>query len=428
MKVFNQNRWALALMVAFGLNAPVAPAFAADLALVGGDIYLASGKKLENATVVISRGRISRIGKGAIIPKGAKSIDCRGKWITPGFIDAMTQVGLVEVSLESSTVDGRPSKPDPIRSAIRVDDAVNMRSSLVAVARRHGVTSVVSRPEGGLISGRSSWLDLMAPSSPSFDRAVSAPIAMHAVAGEAAARSVFGSRAAAMTHLAEVFDDARVFSKNRKRFFGRDLYDLTVSRRDLEALGSVLKGRMPFIVRAQRASDIQAVLWFARRERIRIGIVGAAEGWLVADELAKARVPVLVDPLANLPSSFEARNARSDNAALLAKAGVRLGFSTMRTHNVSDLRFVAGAAIRNGVPRDKALAAVTAVPAQMFGLGARYGELRRGYIANVVVWSGDPFEPASRAETVIVRGEVQPTASRQSQLAERYIRKLGLIR
>ncbi|MEM7675108.1 MAG: amidohydrolase family protein [Myxococcota bacterium] len=427
MNVINQNRWIFAIAVA-ALGLPVAPAAAKDIALVGGDVYFANGTKLENATVIIRNGRIQRVSKGAAVPRGAQRISCEGKRITPGFIDAMTQVGLVEVSLESSTVDGRPSMTDPVRSAVRVDDAIDMRSTLVAVARRHGVTSVVSQPAGGLIAGRSSWVDLLAPSSASFGSAVSSPVAMHASAGESAARAVSGSRAAAMTRLAEVFDDARVYGKNQKRFFGRDLYDLSVSRRDLLALQPVLKGRMPLIVHAERASDIQAALRFARRERVRLGIVGAAEGWLVADALAKARVPVLVNPLANLPGSFESRNARTDNPALLAKAGVRLGFSAMRTHNVSDLRFAAGAAVRAGVPRKRALAAVTTVPAQMFGLGSRYGDLRSGYVANVVVWSGDPFEPSTRAETVIVRGEVQPTSSRQSRLAERYIRKLGLIR
>ena len=422
----------IAAVASFALYALAAtgasPASAQTIALVAGDVYPVVGNVIEGGTVLIRNGRIAGIGKNVKWPKGTQVIDCKGKRITPGLIDSMTQIGLVEVSLEASTVDGRPQTDDPIRAAVRVDDAVDLRSPLVGVARRHGVTSVISAPRGGLISGRSSWVDLVGPRSRSIGTAVSGPVAMHVHLGEAGARAVLGSRAAAFSSLREVLEDARVYRGRRSQFQRRALYELSASRLDLAALDSVIRRRMPMIIEAHRASDISAVLRFAREQKISVAIAGAAEGWLVADEIAKARVPVIVDPFANLPSSFQARYARTDNAALMARAGVALAFTTNSSHNVSGLRFAMGQAVRTGVPSDVALAAGTLVPARIFGRGNVHGALRLGRVANVVVWSGDPFEPSSYAEVVIIRGEIQPTESRQTRLAERYIRKLGLIR
>ena len=422
------KRW-MTVVSAVLIAAMWAPrAQAETIALVGGDVYTGTGRVLKGATVLIANGRIAAIGADLKVPGKARVVDVAGKRVTPGFIDSMTQIGLVEVSLESSSVDGRPNVKDPIRAAVRADDAVNVRSPLVGVARRHGVTSVVSAPRGGLVAGQSAWVDLVGPESPLVGRAVSGPVAMHVNFGESGANAVYGSRATAVSMLREVFEDARAFRSNRSRFTSRSLYELSASRLDLAALDPVIRGRMPLIVHAHQASDISAALRFAAAQKVRIAISGGAEAWIVADEIARAKVPVIIDPYANLPNSFESRNARTDSVALLAKAGVSLAFTTNSSHNASGLRFAMGQAVRIGVPADVALAAGTRVPAQIFGRARAYGTLARGRVANVVVWSGDPFEPSSYAETIIIRGEVQPTASRQTRLAERYIKKLGLKR
>ena len=389
-------------------------------------MYPVGQPKIVDGTVLIRGARIAAVGRSVRVPSGAQVIDCKGKRVTPGFIDAMTQIGLVEVSLEARTVDGRPADPDPIRAALRVDDAVDMRSTLVGVARRQGVTSVVSAPAGGLIAGRASWIDLVGPKSAFIDRAVSGPTALRIHLGERGAAAVFGSRAAAFNRLREVFDDARTLRRSQAQFRRRGLFELSASRLDLEAIGEVLARRTRVVISAHRASDIDATLRFARAQGLRIAIEGAAEGWLVANALAKAKVPVIVNSFANLPSAFEARNARSDNVALMAKAGVKIAVTSEGTHNVSGLRFSAGNAVRTGVDPEVALAAVTAVPAEIYGRANQYGTLKAGRVANVVVWTGDPFEPSSFAETIIIRGEIQPTASRQTRLAKRYMDKLGL--
>lgn len=394
---------------------------AADLALVGGEVHTANGAKLSNATVIIRGDLIAAVGGDLPVPGGAKVIDCRGKMVTPGLVESDSAIGLVEIELIEETVDALPRVSDPIRAAVRADDAIDLRSTLVGVARRHGVTSVVSAPGGGLVSGRSAWIDLVEPRSPAFDRAVEPNVAMNASLGEEGAAIVGRSRAVAVARFLEALDDARTYGRSRPAFTKNALYRMSISRLDAEALQDVIARRMRLVVRASRASDIRAVLAIAEREKLSIAIAGAEEGWLVADAIARAKVPVIVDAFENLPRTFQSRHARADNAAILVQSGADVAIATRSSHNASMLRFALGNAVRAGLaPRD-ALHAATAVPAAIFGRAKSHGTLEKAKMANVVVWSGDPFEPKSYAEHVIVRGELQPVESRQTRLARRYL-------
>jgi imidazolonepropionase-like amidohydrolase len=407
------------------LSALVAGAAHAEpIALVGGDVYTVSGAMLPGATVVVDDGKIAAVGLDVAIPAGAKVIDVRGKRVTPGLIDVDTQLGILEIELEASTVDAFPRLADPIRAAVYAGDAVDPLSTLVGVARRHGVTSVVSRPGGGLVAGRGAWLDLVGPRSPELYAAVSGPVSLHVALGEGGAGAAGGSRALAVARLREAFDEARTYRAKKALYERGDMYDMRTSRLDLEALEPALRGKLPVIVEVSRAADILAALRLAKDEGLDLVILGAEEGWLVADALARAKVPVIVNPLADLPERFETRHARADNAALLAQAGVQVAISTRSSHNASSLRFLLGNAVRAGLPPELALRAATLNPAEMFGMGKTHGALERGKVANVVVWTGDPFEPSSYAETVIIRGEVQPTESRQTALARKYIQRV----
>jgi imidazolonepropionase-like amidohydrolase len=226
--------------------------------------------------------------------------------------------------------------------------------------------------------------------------------------------------------LREVLDDARLFKSEEGAYRRNQLRELATSRLDLEALQDVLSRKIPLVIRVARAADILAVLRFAKEEKVNVALVGAEEGWLVAAQIAEAKVPVLVNPMANLPDSFEARNARSDNVTLLAKAGVKVAVTTEASHNASGLRFHLGNAVRAGLPHDLALRAGTLTPAEIFGADKKYGSIAQGKIANIVVWTGDPFEPSSWAETILVRGEPQPTHNRQTRLRDKYKVRLGL--
>jgi imidazolonepropionase-like amidohydrolase len=220
--------------------------------------------------------------------------------------------------------------------------------------------------------------------------------------------------------LREVLEDARAFAERRGEFDRGASREYAASRLDLEALQLVLDGRVPLVVEAHRASDIIGALRIARDYDLRLILTGATEGWMVAEDIARAGVPTVIRVLENLPGSFERLGARYENAALLRQAGVRVVLTSGDTHNARNLRQEAGNAVAYGLPHDEALRAVTLHPAQVWGLDG-YGTLEPGSVANVVVWSGDPLEILTPVRHVFIRGREIPLVSRQTELRDRYL-------
>ncbi|MFO0726917.1 MAG: amidohydrolase family protein [Myxococcota bacterium] len=410
------------LFLSLLLTLPVEPEV--HLAIVGARVLPVSGPVIEGGTVIVRGEKIEAVGKDLPLPPGIEVVRAEGKWLTPGLIESHTQLGTVEIATVPETVDSGANFPELFHAALRMEDAINPRSSLVAVARRHGVTSAVVTPTGGFVAGRSAWFDLGAPED--ARALIRGPIAMYVSFGETGAAAAGASRAAAILRLSEALDDARLYRKQGAAFEKNGLRKLAASRLDLEALLEVIDQKLPLVVEARRASDIQAALRFAEREHLRLVLEGAEEGWLVKDELAKAKVPVMLNPLSNLPGRIEQLGARPDNAALLAAAGVKLILTTDSSHNASGLRFHLGNAVRAGLPHAAALAAATQNPAEVFSPNTALGALGKGRLANLVVWTGDPFEPASFAELVLVHGKRQELETRQTQLRQKYQARLGL--
>jgi imidazolonepropionase-like amidohydrolase len=244
---------------------------------------------------------------------------------------------------------------------------------------------------------------------------------MHVVLGEEGAELAGGSRAAAFLLLREALQDARDYAAHREAFARGERREYALSRLDLEALVPVVEGELPLLVAADRASDLLAAVRLADEEGLRLVLAGAAEAWMVADALAAAGVPVLLAPLGNLPSSFEALGATLANAARLHAAGVPVAFMSGDSHNARNLRQDAGNAVAWGLPWDAALAGMTTVPARIWGLEGTYGRLEPGYEADVVVWDGDPLEVTTYPERVFIRGEEMSPVTRQTRLRDRYL-------
>lgn len=381
-------------------------------AIVSATVHTEEGPPLANATVVIDGERIAAVGADVPVPRGARVIDARGAVVTPGLVDAASRLGLVEVPGEPAGVEGTTPAPEPIRAALRADDAFNPASLAIPVARAGGVTSVVAMPSGGVIAGQSAWVDLVA------ERPVRrAPLALHVsiASGEAP-----GGRSEAWRKLREALVDAQLYRANRGPFIARRLRSLAVTAADVEPIARALEGELPVVFEVDGESDVRTALRVAEEFRLRAVLLGASEGWLAADAIARARVPVLVDPFEDLPANLVAPRTRSDNAAVLAKAGVRVAF-TLRgeAHLAHRLRQAAGNAVAEGLAWDEALAAITRVPCDVFGFPDA-GRIRRGALANLVVWNGDPLEVTTWATHVFVRGAEQSLRTRQDELAERY--------
>jgi len=399
------------------------PARAADLAIEHAQIHTGDGKKLDDGTLVLRNETILAVGPSAEIrvPDGARRLDARGTWVTPGLIDAEALTGTVEVTQEDSTDDsGLDARYDAIRAAFSVLDGLNPRSVLIPVTRIEGVTSSVLVPRGGLVSGRQAVVRLLGDSVDQM--VVRAPAAIYATVAGHGRAAAFGARGGVMLRLRELFDDVRQYARRRQDFERNQMRKVGASRLDLEALIPVVEGKLPLVVEAHRASDIQALLRFAREQKIRVVVSGGQEAWMVGKELAAARVPVIVSALRDLPDAFENLGARLDNAALLSRAGVQFAISPREGDGPFSrtLRLEAGNAVAHGLPWEAALSAVTRVPAEIFEVSATLGTLVPGRSADVVIWTGDPFEPLTRPRQVIIRGREVPLRSRQTELRDRY--------
>jgi imidazolonepropionase-like amidohydrolase len=276
-------------------------------------------------------------------------------------------------------------------------------------------------PTGGLVSGQGALVDIV--DGGVADMIVRSPIAMVAQVGDPESANA-GSRGELILRLREVLEDARAFARRRADFERAQTREFAASRLDLEALQPVLAGRLPLLVVADKASDIEAALRLARDYGLRLIIGSGAEAWMVAERLAAAKVPVMAGSMVNIPGSFATLGARQENPGLLRRAGVDVALvgtgSDPDAYNVRNIKQEAGNAVAYGMTWDDALRAITLTPAELFGVADRYGSLQPGRVANVVVWSGDPFEFSTRVEHVFVRGVRSMAPSRQDELMQRY--------
>ena len=408
---------ALALAVLAGFEPPAVaraedePAIAITHALV----YVPGPRPpLNDATVVIAGGKVVSVGSTAAGPADIRVVDAHGKTVTAGFIDADTDVGAVEVDMERGSND--TAARGLLLPAVRMVDGYNPRSALIPIARSGGVTSVVVAPRAGALAGQSAFVDLAGDTQ--ADAVVRPAVAQYARADEGEAQEV-GTRGALWMILRQAFDDARFYAAHKAQYDANATRSLGLRRMDLEALLPVLRGEQPLVVTVHRASDIETALRFADEFKLKLVLRGASEAWLMADEIAKAKVPVVIDPLQDLPERFDRLRSRSDNAALLSAAGVSVVLSTFSSHQVRLLWQRAGNAVRLGMDHDAAIRAVTEAPADAFGLKG-YGRLEPGAVGNVVVWSGDPLQIGTRVEHVFVRGREQSLETRQTLLLRRY--------
>ena len=415
-----RNLGALGLALAAAAAAPVG---AQTIAITGAKIYPVSGPVIDHGTLVMRDGKIVAVGADVAVPGDAQRIDGTGKVVTPGLVNGATDLGIMEIGAVADTREGRAKGHDQIAAAFSVWDGLNPQSVLIPPARDGGITSVVVTPSGGLVSGQAAVVHLV--NGTADDMVMRAPVAMVASVGDAAAVDA-GSRGEVLLRLREVLDDARFFQQHRAAWERAQTRPFTEDRLDLEALGQVLDRRVPLLVNADKASDILSALRLAKQYDLRLIIAGGAEAWMVASQLAAAKVPVLTGAMNNIPTSFATLGQRQENAGILAKAGVPVviignaGGGDEDAFNVRNVRFEAGNAVAYGMDWNAALRAITLTPAEVFGVADRVGSLAPGKDADVVVWSGDPFEFATQPEHVFIDGKEMVEPSRQDLLEQRY--------
>jgi imidazolonepropionase-like amidohydrolase len=377
---------------------------------------------LEHTDLLIFDGKIADLGHDLKAPAGAEVIEANGKPVTPGLFGGLSHLGLEEIGLESSQ-DDYSLKLGTMRPEFDVSLAFNPESVILGVGRLGGITFAVLSPSaepggkgapgGTIIAGQGAVAQLDGSLDPGT----------HALfvdfGGDASALSG-GSRAAQFM----LFEQAIGEVRSPKSLLPTDQRLLTPAGR--QTLLGYLDGSGPVVFDVDRAADIRQVIALARREKLRAVIKGGQEAWRVAPELAAAHIPVVLNPLDDLPASFDVVGATLENAARLNRAGVKIAFSLddPQPHNIRKVRQTAGIAVVHGLPPEAGLAAMTSNPAEIFGVANRNGSIARGRPADLVLWSGDPLEVTTLAERVFIEGQPQPMQSRQTLLRDRYLEKL----
>lgn len=385
---------------------------------------MTAAEPIPDATIVIEDGRIVSVAPGAAAPAEARVIDAHGQPVTPGLVDSATQLGLIEVSSATATLD-QTSMAHGIGAGFDVSLALNPDSALVALARADGLTGALSYPkksDEAPFAGSAAFLKLRATDD-ILDHAGAAVVAV--IGGNKWPKEA-GSRAAQWQLLRRAFGKP---ADDRSGGHGdhHDHDDLPGAPpgSDEAAIGAVLDGRVPLAIFTDRESDIREAIRFAHDFPVHVVIMGGADAWRLADALAAAHIAVVLDPQANMPTSFDELGSRLDAAAILQRAGVTVAFGMAggaieESYNAGlDLREGAGLAVANGLPYIEALKAITVNGHLLWGGGA--GTLAAGEPADLVIWDGDPLEPSTNATTVLIDGQPASTDNRQRALEQRYL-------
>jgi imidazolonepropionase-like amidohydrolase len=386
-----------------------------------------SSGPVDDATIVIRDGRFESVQAKASPPGDARVVDARGRIVTPGLMNANTHLGLVEVSSLEETRDYGVDS-GPLGAAFDVQYGLNANSILLpgvlADGRTRAVTSPAAASDAALF-GMGAVLRIM-PGADILDRAQAA---LYAGIGGGEAKKGGGSRSAQWQLLRNAFEEGKSYTP-KAAGAPRDQLQNSIN---IAALHAALEKHMSLAMQVSRESDIRQAVRLADDYRLPLIVLGGAEAWRCADLLAAHKVAVVVDPEADLPFDFDELGARADNAAILQRAGVTIAFTVSGntihlSHNAGEaVREAAGLAVANGLPYGEALKALTVNPARVFGIADHYGGLARGLDADLVIWNGDPLEPSSAPDLVMVRGSEASQVTRQTLLRDRYAPKAATI-
>lgn len=409
------------------------PAFAQDLTITNARLVLGDGgAPIDGGTVIVRGGAVvyagAAGGAGGAVPASGSTIDAGGAWVTPGLFATVTTLGLADVDAVGESNDVRAGG-SPFSAALDASNSINPTSQNILVHRAAGITRAATSlaPSGSIFAGQGAIIDLDGDAFP-----VVTPRAFQMIdLGENGARLAGGSRPAAIALLKASLREAQALvgkpgTPQTTEIAKAD--DVLLSRFDAEALVPVVTGAQKLYIGVERAADIRSVLALkGDYPKLDLVLVGVTEGWLVANEIAAAGVPVIANGLTDLPSTFEQLGATQSNAGRMAQAGVKVAINTASMQNPRRLQQVAGNLVAltkvpgaAGMDWGKAFAAISSVPADISGMGGKAGVLKAGALGDVVLWDGDPLEVGSVPTRVFINGVEQSLESHQSGLRDRY--------
>jgi imidazolonepropionase-like amidohydrolase len=407
---------------------------AGTFAITNARIVTVSGAVIENGTIVISNGKIAAVGANVSVPTGAERIDGKGLSVFPGMIDAGTNLGLSEIG------QGVPGSVDiaetgEMNSNAKAITGINPHSTNINVTRVNGITSVLSMPVGGIVSGQSAIINLNGSTQsemavvPNFGLVINFP---RITTG--GGFNPFGTQQAVdfnealkrrdqrIDDLKKIFRDAENYAKVKDADAKDKNLPTAATDLKMEALAPYVRGERPIIFTAERERDIRGVAKFAADMKIKAIIIGGQEAWKAADDLKKNNISVIYTNIYSLPvRDDDAYDYLFEAPAKMQQAGVKFCISTGDSGpEIRDLPYHAGLAGAFGLSKEDALKSVTLYPAQILGIADRLGSIEQGKIANIVVADGDILEPRTNIKYLFINGKMLPLTSRHTELFDSF--------
>jgi len=372
--------------------------------------------------ILINENKIKKISSSNL--QADFVIDASGKIVTPGFIATDTQLGIVEIGALSVT---RDDSSKMYKIGFSIFNAFNPNSTLIPWNRSNGITSALTLPNNtsSPIGGLGSYFVL----DSKLDVTGTSDMVMIGEFGGSSSKS----RAEQFSMIEDLLILASSLTKSdiNSDLELSDLIDewsisdaMNLHPRDMRALYQLVNNNLPLIIKSHRASDLLKLIELKEKYNLNIIIMGAQEASLVSDELAEHNIPLIFDPMNNIPESFDELASNIQMASKLEEAGIEMMFTVSRSHNYHLIRQGAGVAVANGLSYGAAIRALSSTPAKVFGIKDR-GTIESGKIADLIIWEADPLEPSSMPEYIFINGENIDLTTRSSRLRDRYTKKLN---
>ncbi|MCC6292075.1 MAG: amidohydrolase family protein [Bryobacterales bacterium] len=409
--------------------AGAAAAMAQDTILIrNAHIHPVAGQEIPGGSVLIQKGKIAGVGVKLAAPKGATVIDAKGMHLYPGMIDSATAIGLTEIGAVRETND--TNELGEYNPQLRALIAVNPESEHIDVTRANGITSVMTLPAGGVISGQGAlihldgwtWEEMSV--APSVAIRLNFPVLAVSSAGPGS-RSSQGYEDAKKRY-EEQLDRLRLFLEDARRYDKAKRASAATVSPDpkFEAMLPVLSGKTPLLVVAVRERAILDAIQFARREKLKIILAGVREPGKALAEMAKDKIPVILPETHALPlEEDDAYDSQYTLPAELHQAGIKFAFGSFDTQFARNLPYQAAAAVAFGLPKDVALKAVTSNAAEIWGLGSQLGTIEEGKLADLILTDGDPLETRTQIRQMFIGGRPVSLESRHTRLYEKYSKR-----
>jgi len=399
----------LAFVIIFSLNT-----FAQSILLKGGMVHSGTGASAKIQDILISGSKISSIGNDLIINGKTQVIELNGLPVTPGLISPMSNLGIVEINALDVT---RDDESDILKAGFSIFNAFNPHSTGIPWNRSNGVTSAITSPGSSdfPMFGLASYFIL----DGSLEIKGLRDVAMFGRMG-----SSYGSRAetlAVLESLLELGQKASIMPVEEILEM-RLAEQLELQAQDIIALNNLVNNDLPFVLETNRAVDILQAIALKKKYGLNLILSSVEEAPMVINQLKASNIPVIIDPMDNIPDSFDELGSSLILGKILDQAGIKIMFSTQRSHNYHLMRQGSGNAVAYGMSYESAIRGMTNTVAETFNLGNR-GSLVKGKIADIVVWDADPLEPSSFPKFIFIDGKPQALTSRSTRLTERYTDK-----